>query len=103
MSGGSSSLPIGITARPCAWLGAGMSCDCHEGMHLVRKKFARKTADWPRLPIARHESRLNPVRARDTSERMFAGKQVVITGGSSGVGKELARQVLARDAHVTLL
>jgi 3-dehydrosphinganine reductase len=34
---------------------------------------------------------------------MFAGKQVVITGGSSGVGKELARLLLARGAHVTLL
>jgi 3-dehydrosphinganine reductase len=34
---------------------------------------------------------------------MFAGKRVVITGGSSGVGKELARQLLARGAHVTLL
>ena len=35
--------------------------------------------------------------------RSFAGQRVVITGGSSGIGKELARQWLASGAHVTLV
>ena len=34
---------------------------------------------------------------------MFEGKRIVITGGSSGAGKELARQLLACGASVTLL
>jgi 3-dehydrosphinganine reductase len=34
---------------------------------------------------------------------MFDGKRIVITGGSSGAGKELARQLLARGANVALL
>jgi NAD(P)-dependent dehydrogenase (short-subunit alcohol dehydrogenase family) len=33
----------------------------------------------------------------------FAGQRIVITGGSSGIGKELARQWLASGAHVTIV
>ena len=32
--------------------------------------------------------------------RSFAGRRIVITGGSSGIGKELARQWLARCPRV---
>jgi len=34
---------------------------------------------------------------------MYQGKVVVITGGSSGLGKELARRFLAEQAHVVLV
>lgn len=33
----------------------------------------------------------------------FQGKHVVITGGGSGLGAELARQFAAKEAHVTIL
>jgi 3-dehydrosphinganine reductase len=33
----------------------------------------------------------------------FAGKSVLITGGSSGIGMAIARQVTARNAHVWLI
>ena len=33
---------------------------------------------------------------------VFAGQRVLITGGSSGIGKELARQWIERQAHVTI-
>ena len=35
--------------------------------------------------------------------RSFKGNKVVITGGSSGIGKEIARQFLMLGAHVTIM
>ena len=34
---------------------------------------------------------------------MFAGKKVLITGGSSGIGKQLAHDLLGLGAHVTIV
>jgi len=34
---------------------------------------------------------------------VFAGQRILITGGSSGIGKELARQWIERQAHVTIV
>jgi 3-dehydrosphinganine reductase len=43
------------------------------------------------------------VRKARTTKRSFAGKHVLVTGGSQGLGKALASQLLARGAKVTIL
>lgn len=46
---------------------------------------------------------LLPLRASARRPAFYAGKHVVVTGGSSGIGKELARLLVASGASVTLV